>query len=61
MLTGISEKLTASIVWAMEAVSFSETLVSIYQTTRYYNTEDSRLHTPRRENLKSRQGNNAYK
>jgi hypothetical protein len=36
----------------MEAVSTSETLVNIYQTARRYNSEDSHLHTHRRENLK---------
>jgi hypothetical protein len=37
----------------MEAARTSETLVNFYQTTRRYNPEDSRLHTHRRENLKS--------
>jgi dipeptidase len=37
----------------MEAARTSETLVNFYQTTRYYNPEDSNLHTHRRENLKS--------
>jgi hypothetical protein len=37
----------------MEAASTSETLVNFYQTTQCYNTEDSHLHTRRRENLKS--------
>jgi hypothetical protein len=37
----------------MEAVSTSETLVNFYQTSRRNNPEDSRLHTRRRENLKS--------
>jgi hypothetical protein len=37
----------------MEAARTSETLVNFYQTTRRYNPEDSHLHTPRRENLKS--------
>jgi hypothetical protein len=36
-----------------EAARTSETLVNFYQTTRRYNTEDSRLRTHRRENLKS--------
>jgi hypothetical protein len=36
----------------MEPASTSETLVKFYQTTRRYNTEDSHLHTRRRENLK---------
>jgi hypothetical protein len=37
----------------METVSSSETSVNIYQTTRCSIPEDSRLHTRRRENLKS--------
>jgi hypothetical protein len=37
----------------MEAVSSSETLVSIYQTSWFNIPEDSHLHTRRRENLKS--------
>jgi hypothetical protein len=37
----------------MEAASTSETSVNFYQTTRRYNTEDSHVHTRRRENLKS--------
>jgi hypothetical protein len=37
----------------MEAARTSETLVNFYQTTRFYNPEDSNLHTRRRENLKS--------
>jgi hypothetical protein len=37
----------------MEAARTSETLVNVYQTTRCYNPEDSRLHTHLRENLKS--------
>jgi hypothetical protein len=37
----------------MEAVSSSEMSVSIYQTTRCYMTDDSHLHTRRRENLRS--------
>jgi hypothetical protein len=37
----------------VEAVSFSETSVNIYQTTLRNMTEDSHLHTRRRENLKS--------
>jgi hypothetical protein len=37
----------------MEAARTSETLVNFYQTTRCYNSEDSNLHTHRRENLKS--------
>jgi hypothetical protein len=37
----------------IEAASTSETTVNFYQTTRRNNPEDSRLHTRRRENLKS--------
>jgi hypothetical protein len=41
--------------WAllMEAVSTSETSVSMYQTARHNTPEDSHLHIRRRENLKS--------
>jgi hypothetical protein len=35
----------------MEAARTSETSVDVYQTTRRNNTEDSHLHTRRRENL----------
>jgi hypothetical protein len=37
----------------MEAVSFSESSVSVYQTTQCNIPEDSHLHTRRRENLRS--------
>jgi hypothetical protein len=37
----------------MKTVSTSETSVNFYQTTRRNNSEDSHLHTRRRENLKS--------
>jgi len=37
----------------MEAVSTSETSVNFNVTTRRYIPEDSKLHTRRRENLKS--------
>jgi hypothetical protein len=37
----------------MEAACTPETLVNFYQTTQRYVPEDSRLHTRRRENLKS--------
>jgi hypothetical protein len=50
ILTDISEELTASII---RTVSYSETSVNIYQITRCNIPEDSRLHTHRRENLKS--------
>jgi hypothetical protein len=45
----------ASIIRAMmmEAASTSEMLVNFYQTTWYFNPEDSHLHTCRHENLKS--------
>jgi hypothetical protein len=47
-------EVVASIIRAMmEAASTSETLVNFYQTTRRYNSEDSHLHFPLRENLKS--------
>jgi hypothetical protein len=36
----------------IEAASTTETSVNVYQTTRCYNSEDSHLHTRRRENLK---------
>jgi hypothetical protein len=47
--------LAASIINAlmMEAASTLETSVKFYQTIRYYNPEDSHLHTRRLENLKS--------
>jgi hypothetical protein len=37
----------------MEAESTSETSVNFYQIARRYNPEESHLHTPLRENLKS--------
>jgi hypothetical protein len=37
----------------MEAVRTSETSVNIYLTTRQYIPEDSKLHTRRREHLKT--------
>jgi hypothetical protein len=37
----------------MEAARTSETVINLHQTTRRYNPEDGRLHTRRRENLKS--------
>jgi hypothetical protein len=42
----------------MEAASTSETSVKFYQTTRRNNSEDSHLHTRRRENLKSQKNSN---
>jgi hypothetical protein len=55
MLTDVSAVRTASIIRAlmMEAVRTSETSVNIYLTTQQYIPEDSKLHTRRRENLKS--------
>jgi hypothetical protein len=44
----------------MEGVHTSETSVNIYLTTRQYIPEDSKLHTRRRENLKSHTNNVAY-
>jgi hypothetical protein len=38
----------------MEAARTSETLLNVYRTTRRYNSEDSRIRTHRRENLKSK-------
>jgi len=53
-LTDVSEVLTASIIRAMmEVVRTSETSVNFNETTRRYIPEDSKLHTRRRENLKS--------
>jgi len=40
----------------MEAVRTSETSVHSNETTRLYISEDSKLHTRRRENLKSHKG-----
>jgi hypothetical protein len=44
----------------MEAASTYETPVNFYQTTRRNIPEDSRLHTRRRENLKSQQRQNYF-
>jgi hypothetical protein len=49
----IVRRLRSLISLMMEAVRTSETSVNIYLTTRQYIPEDSRLHTCRRENLKS--------
>jgi hypothetical protein len=60
--TDVSEVRTASIIREMndefinlmlEAVSTSETSVNVNVTTRRYIPEDSKLHTRRREDLKS--------
>jgi archaellum biogenesis protein FlaJ (TadC family) len=54
MLTDVSEVCTASIIaLMMEAVRTSETSVNIYLITQQYIPQDSKLHTCRRENLKS--------
>jgi hypothetical protein len=47
-MTDVSEMRAASIIRAM-----SKTSVNIYLTARQYIPEDSKLHTRRRENLKS--------
>jgi hypothetical protein len=58
-LTEVSEVSTASIIrammeaLAMEAVRTSETSVHFNMTKRRYIPENSKLHTRRRENLKS--------
>jgi hypothetical protein len=61
MLTDVSEVRTASIITAIalmvEVVRTSEKSVNIYLTTRKYIPEDSKLHTRRRENLKSHNNN----
>jgi hypothetical protein len=52
--TDVSEVRTASfIALMMEAVRTSEKSVNFNVTTRHYISEDSKLHTRRRENLKS--------
>jgi hypothetical protein len=56
--TDVSEVPAASIIMAiitvmMEAVCTSETSVHFNVSTRRYIPEDSKLHTRRRENLKS--------
>jgi hypothetical protein len=43
-----------SVTLTLQAVSFSETHVGVYQTTRHCIREDSHFHTGRYENLKSR-------
>jgi hypothetical protein len=57
ILTDVPEVLTVSIIRAialmMEVISTSESVVSMYQTTRRDILEDSHLHTCRRDNLKS--------
>jgi hypothetical protein len=42
-------------------VAASETSVNVYQTTRRNNPEDSKLHTCRRENLKSHKLEDVFK
>jgi hypothetical protein len=54
-LHGATNQKTAIFIRAMmmEAASASETSVNFYQTTRRNISEDSHLHTHRRENLTS--------
>jgi hypothetical protein len=52
-LTYVSEVRTASIRAMMKVVRTSETSVNFIVTTWRYIPEDSKLHTLRRENLKS--------
>jgi hypothetical protein len=54
MFADVSEVLAAAIIRTM---SYSSP-VNFYQTTRRNNTEDSHLHTRRRENLKPQQHTN---
>jgi hypothetical protein len=51
--TDISEVLAASFIMLKEAVRDSETSVNFHRTKRRNITEDSRLRTRHRENLKS--------
>jgi hypothetical protein len=52
--TDVSQVHTASVfALMMEAVRTSETSVNFNMTTRRFIPEDSKLHTRRRENLKS--------
>jgi hypothetical protein len=53
MLTDVSEMLTTTIALMKEAVITSETSINFNLTTLRYIPEDSKLHTRRRENLKS--------
>jgi hypothetical protein len=48
----------SNIALMMEAIRTSEMLVHSNETTRRYIPEDSKLHTRRRENLKSHKPNN---
>jgi hypothetical protein len=58
VLTDVSEMRTASIIALItDAVCTTETSVNIYLTTRQYIPEDSKLHTRRRENMKSNKTN----
>jgi hypothetical protein len=45
------------VLGTMEAANTSETSVNFYHTTRHSSSEDSRLHTRRRRNFKSRSVN----
>jgi hypothetical protein len=50
-VVGIDRLLRGSVVLTSEAVSTSETSVTIYETTRRSIPEDSHLHTRDHENL----------
>jgi hypothetical protein len=49
----LATSIIRTIALMMEAASTFETLVNFYQTTWRNNSEDSYLHSRRRENLKS--------
>jgi hypothetical protein len=59
MSSFVSEMRAASIALMMESARTSETSVDIDLITRLYNSEDSELHTRRRENLKSHIGHHS--
>jgi hypothetical protein len=52
-LPHLATSITRAIALMMVAANTSETSVSVCQTTRHKNPEDSHLRTRRRENLKS--------
>jgi hypothetical protein len=52
--TNVSEK-DAALIFGVELVYSSETMVSPYKSARSYNAEHQHRHLHRRENLKSRQ------
>jgi hypothetical protein len=49
----LADSIIKAIALMMEAASTSETWVNFYQTTRRNIPKDTRVHTRRRENLKS--------